>query len=49
MSFEFANAFATFQNYINFALKRFLNVFVIIYLNDILIYSQNEEEHMNHV
>ncbi len=49
MSFEFANAFATFQNYINFALRKFLNVFVIIYLNDILIYSQNEEKHMNHV
>jgi hypothetical protein len=49
MSFEFANAFVTFQSYINFVLKEFLNVFVIIYLNDILIYSQNEEEHMNHV
>jgi hypothetical protein len=49
ISFEFANAFVTFQNYINFALKKFLNVFVIIYLNDILIYSQNEEKHTNHV
>jgi hypothetical protein len=49
MSFEFANASVTFQNYINFVLRKFLNVFVIIYLNDILIYSQNKEEHMNHV
>ncbi len=49
MSFEFTNASITFQNYINFALKEFLNVFVIIYLNDILIYSQNEKEHTNHV
>jgi hypothetical protein len=49
MSFELVNASVTFQNYINFALKRFLNVFVIIYLNDILIYSQNEEKHTNHV
>jgi hypothetical protein len=49
MLFEFANASITFQNYINFALKNFLNVFVIIYLNDILIYSQNEEKHTNHV
>jgi hypothetical protein len=49
MSFEFANAFVTFQNYINFTLKKFLNVFVIIYLNDILIYFQNEEKHTNHV
>jgi hypothetical protein len=49
MSFELANAFATFQSYINFALKKFLNVFVVMYLNDILIYSQNEEKHTNHV
>ncbi len=49
MSFEFANAFVTFQNYINFALKEFLNDFVIIYLNDILIYSQNKEKHTNYV
>jgi hypothetical protein len=49
MSFEFTNAFVTFRVYINFALKKFLNVFVIIYLNDILIYSQNEKKHTNHV
>jgi hypothetical protein len=49
MSFEFANASVTFQSYINFALRKFLDVFVIIYLDDILIYSQNKEEHTNHV
>jgi hypothetical protein len=49
MSFEFANAFVTFQSYINFALRKFLNVFVLIYLNDILIYFQNKEKHTNHV
>ncbi len=49
MSFEFANASATFQSYINFALRKFLDVFVVVYLNDILIYSQNEKEHTNHV
>ncbi len=49
MSFELANAFVTFQSYINFALRKFLDVFVIIYLNDILIYSQNEQKHTNHV
>jgi hypothetical protein len=49
MSFELANASITFQSYINFALRKFLNVFVIIYLNDILIYFQNEEKHTNHI
>ncbi len=49
MSFELTNAFATFQVYINSVLRKFLNVFVIIYLDDILIYSQNEKKHTNHV
>jgi hypothetical protein len=49
MSFELVNASITFQSYINFALKEFLDIFVIVYLNDILIYSQNEKEHTNHV
>ncbi len=49
MLFEFTNSFVTFQVYINFALRKFLNVFVIIYLNDILIYFQNEEKQSNHV
>jgi hypothetical protein len=49
MSFELANASTTFQSYINFALREFLDVFVVVYLDDILIYSQNEEEHTNHV
>ncbi len=38
MSFDLANAFATFQIYINFALKKYLNDFCVCYLNDILIY-----------
>ncbi len=49
MSFELANASATFQVYINSALRKFLDVFVVVYLDDILIYFQNEEKHTNHV
>ncbi len=49
MSFELTNAFVTFQVYINSVLRKFLNVFVIVYLDDILIYSQNEEKHTNHI
>jgi mevalonate kinase len=30
-------------------LRKFLNIFVIIYLDDILIYFQNEKKHTNHV
>ncbi len=49
MFFDFANAFATFQIHINFALKEYLDDFCVCYLNDILIYFQREENHTNHV
>jgi hypothetical protein len=39
MFFNLANAFATFQIHINFALKEYLDDFCVCYLNDILIYS----------
>jgi hypothetical protein len=39
------NALATFQSYINNALQGYVDNFCIIYLDDILIYSQSEEEH----
>jgi hypothetical protein len=39
MFFDLANASATFQIHINFALKKYLNDFCVCYLNDILIYS----------
>ena len=45
MSFEFVNAFATFQIYINKTLKEFVNNICIIYLNDILIYNENLTKH----
>jgi hypothetical protein len=49
MSFDLANAFATFQIHINFALKEYLNDFCVCYLNYILIYFQREKNHTNHV
>ena len=33
----------------NDTLHEYLDVFVIVYLNDILIYSKNETEHTEHV
>jgi hypothetical protein len=47
--FRLINAPATFQSYINEAMKDILNDFCIIYLNDIFIYSAIEEEHRKHV
>ena len=49
MSFELANASAIFQIYINKALKRLVNNICVIYLNDILIYSENSTKHWRHV
>ncbi len=47
MPFKLTNAPATFHGYINKILAEKFDVFVIVYLNDILIYTGNEvEEHV---
>jgi hypothetical protein len=45
MSLELYNASTTFQKYINDLLRDYLDQRVIVYLDDILIYSINREEH----
>jgi hypothetical protein len=45
MGFGPCNGPATFQRYINETLFEYLNVFCTAYLDDVLIYSQNLEEH----
>ena len=49
MPFGLSNVPATFQAYINKALINMVNVFCVVYLNDILIYSSLLEKHWNHV
>ena len=49
MSFELTNALTMCQEIINDALRQHLNRFVIIYLNDIMIYSKILKEHVSHV
>ncbi len=47
MPFRLTNATAMFQDYINKILAEKLDVFVIVYLNDIIIYIENEgKEHV---
>ena len=41
MFFGFFNALASFQSYINKILMEKLDIFVIMYLNDILIYLKD--------
>ena len=41
MPFGLSNASASFQGYINKILAKRLNIFVIVYLNDIVIYTKD--------
>ena len=45
MSFNLANISTIFQNYVNKAFKPYINVFYVIYLNDVLIYSKSKKLH----
>ena len=49
MSFGLFNAPATFQAYINKTLTGMVDVFYVVYLDDILIYSSSLKKHWNHI
>ena len=49
MPFGLTNAPASFQAYINNVLREHIDVFVCVYIDDILIYSRTREEHVEHV
>jgi len=49
MPFGLANAPSTFQAYINKAIAGYVESFCIVYLDDILIFSDSLEEHWGHV
>ena len=49
MPFGLTNCPATFQAYINRALRGLVDDFCIVYLDDILVFSRTEEEHAEHL
>jgi hypothetical protein len=49
ISFRLANILAIFQAYINTIFIGLLDYFVIIYLNNILIYSRNKDKYYNYI
>jgi hypothetical protein len=49
MSFGLTNALAFFMNLMNSVFMDYLDKFVVVFIDDILIYSQSEGEHVNHL
>uniref|UniRef100_A0A9J7ZGW9 Gypsy retrotransposon integrase-like protein 1 n=1 Tax=Cyprinus carpio carpio TaxID=630221 RepID=A0A9J7ZGW9_CYPCA len=49
MPFGLANAPSIFQSFVNEVFKDLLNQYVIVYIDDILIYSCSMEDHISHV
>lgn len=49
MSFGLTNALVTFIDLTNRMFKQYIDMFVIVFIDDILIYSRNENDHVDHL
>ena len=49
MSFDLTNAPVVFMDYMNRIFRLYLDKFVVVFIDDILIYAKTEEEHKEHL
>ena len=49
MSFGLTNALAAFMELMNMVFKNFLDIYAIVFIDDILVYSKAEAEHEEHL
>jgi hypothetical protein len=49
MSFGLTNALAYFMYLMNHVFVEYLDKFIVVFIDDILVYSKNEEEHEKHL
>lgn len=49
MPFGLTNALAAFMNLMNTVFDKFLDRFVIVFIDDILIYSQDKDQHKQYL
>lgn len=49
MSFDVSNALGVFMKYMNKIFHPYLNQFILVFMDDILVYSKSDEEHARHL